>query len=94
MRSSIDFSLISNASTRLSLSGISRFSVKRSRLVVSYFHAQSNSPARSPGRARHADGGKMTRGLIFDALRTNSRDDIAANLFLPTHVTRLIRVGK
>ena len=45
IRSSIDFSLISSSSTRLSLSGISRFLVKSSRLVVSYSHSRSNSPA-------------------------------------------------
>ena len=35
----------------------------------------------------------MARGLIFDTLRTDSRDYIAANLFLPTHITRLICVN-
>lgn len=63
--------------------------------MVSYSHSQSNSPAPSPRRARHADGGEMTLGLIFDALRTNSRDNIiAANLFMATHITGLFCVGK
>ena len=32
----------------------------------------------------------MTVGLIFDALGTDSRDNIiAANLFMPTHITGL-----
>ena len=36
----------------------------------------------------------MTRGVVFDALRTNFRDNVAANLLLPTHITRLIHGGK
>ena len=36
----------------------------------------------------------MARGLVFNALRTDSRDYIAANLLLPTRITRLICVGK
>lgn len=36
----------------------------------------------------------MARGLVLDALRTRSGDYIAANLLLPTHITRLISVGK
>ena len=36
----------------------------------------------------------MARGLVFDALRTDSRDYIAANLLLPTHITRPICVSK
>ena len=35
----------------------------------------------------------MARGLVFDALRTDSRNYIAANLLLPTLITRLICVG-
>ena len=36
----------------------------------------------------------MARGLVFDAWRTGSRDYIAANLLVPTHITRLTYVGK
>ena len=35
----------------------------------------------------------MAGGLVFDALRTDSRNHIAANLLLPTHITCLTWVG-